>query len=119
MIIMDWKDKLGAAFNIDPEEVAKSAAEEAAANLQESQEIAPAKQNLKIMLDKRNRNGKSVTLIVDYIGSEESLKELAKSLKRECGVGGSARAGEILIQGDFREKIHKILLDKGYRAKVI
>lgn len=117
---MDWKDKLGAAFNIDPEEVAQNAAQERAeADENESMEIEPKKQNLKIMLDKRNRNGKSVTLVVDYIGSESSLKELAKCLKRECGVGGSARAGEILIQGDFREKIYKILLAKGYRAKVI
>lgn len=116
---MDWKDKLGAAFNIDPEQVAKSVLMEQAESCEESQEIAPAKQNLKIMLDKRNRNGKSVTLVVDYLGSEESLKQLAKELKRECGVGGSARAGEILIQGDFREKICKILLSKGYRAKVI
>ncbi|MFI3239353.1 MAG: translation initiation factor [Bacteroidales bacterium] len=116
---MDWKDKLGAAFNIDPEDVVKSATEESENAQDESQEIAHAKQNLKIMLDKRNRNGKSVTLVVDYIGSEVSLKELAKSLKRECGVGGSARAGEILIQGDFRDKIHKILIAKGYRAKII
>lgn len=114
---MDWKEKLGLAFNIDPEAVKNEPAET-------EQDVADAqnyvcKQRLDIMLDKRNRNGKKVTLIVNFDGSEEALKSLAKELKQHCGVGGSARGGEILIQGDFREKILSFLTTKGYKARVI
>ena len=114
METMDWKEKLGLAFNINPEDIK---AEEPVES--ESKEIAPCKQRLDIMLDKRNRNGKKVTLIVNFEGSEDALKNLAKELKQHCGVGGSARGGEILIQGDFREKILAFLKSKGYKARII
>ena len=110
---MDWKEKLGMAFNIDPEKVQNELKDE---KIVEEKQCS---QRLDVMLDKRNRNGKKVTLIVNFNGSEEALKQLAKELKQHCGVGGSARGGEILIQGDFREKILVYLKANGYKARII
>lgn len=110
---MDWKEKLGMAFNIDPASVQNEP------EVEETVEEKQYTQRLDVMLDKRNRNGKKVTLVVNFDGSEEALKQLAKELKQHCGVGGSARGGEILIQGDFREKILAYLKDNGYKARII
>ena len=79
--------------------------------------LPPSKQKLTVYLDRRNRGGKTVTLVKGFIGSEEDLAELGRTLKSRCGTGGSAKDGEILIQGDCRDKVTTILTGMGYGAK--
>jgi len=75
----------------------------------------PEEQILRIRLDTKHRRGKTVTLIDGFIGAQEDLKNLGKELKTFCGTGGSAKEGEIIIQGDVREKVKEYLQKEGYR----
>lgn len=86
---------------------------------QEVQEetLEPEKQNLRVILDSKQRKGKTVTLVQGFVGTEKDLKELAKLLKNKCGVGGSAKDGEIIIQGEIKEKVLAILQEHHYKAK--
>ena len=108
---MDWRDKLNALKTDLPEgeEVKEIITSEPKSKLQ--------KEPLRVEMDKRN--GKPSTLITEFLGTDEELKELAKTLKVKCSSGGSARDGEILIQGDFRVKIADILQNMGYKVKKI
>ena len=83
----------------------------------ETETLAPEKQNLRVTLDSKQRKGKTVTLVQGFVGTEDDLKELAKLLKNKCGVGGSVKDGEIIIQGELKEKILAILRENKYRAK--
>ncbi len=109
----DWKERLNIVYSTNPDFSFDTGEEE------EPETLAPAKQQLRISLDRRHRNGKSVTLITGFVGTADDLKVLAKRLKTRCGVGGSDKDGEILIQGDFRQKVLEILLADGYRARII
>ncbi|MBS7351535.1 MAG: translation initiation factor [Candidatus Limisoma sp.] len=111
----DWKQRLNIVYSTNPDMQFQTVDEE-----QEEETLPPDKQHLRVMLDKRNRKGKEVTLITDFIGTDDDLKDLARTLKTKCGVGGSARGGEILLQGDFRTKVRDLLVTLGYvKTKLI
>ena len=109
----DWKDRLNLVYSTNTdfqyegeEEIDKDT-------------LPAAQQNLRVQLDRKNRGGKVVTLITGFIGSDEDLKELGKMLKMKCGVGGAAKDGEIIVQGDFKQRILELLKKEGYTLCVI
>ena len=107
----DWKARLGVVYSTATDYNYTTEEEESVATL------PPSEQNLRVWLDRKHRGGKQATLIKGFVGSDDDLKELAKLLKTKCGVGGSAKDGEIIIQGDHRDRIIEILAKEGYRAK--
>ncbi|MGM9758568.1 MAG: translation initiation factor [Parabacteroides sp.] len=110
----DWKDRLGVLYSTNPDYQYETRQEE------EEETLAPEKQPLRISLDKRNRGGKTVTLITGFRGSSDDLAALGKLLKTKCGVGGSAKEGEIIVQGDFRNKVLELLQKEGYtKSRII
>jgi translation initiation factor 1 len=107
----DWKERLGVVFSTNPDFSFEHDSED------ETETLLAKKQDLRVTLDKKQRKGKSVTLVTGFIGKDDDLKELGKLLKTKCGVGGTVKDGEILIQGDFRAKVLEILKKEGYKAK--
>lgn len=107
----DWKKRLGVVYSTNPDFRYESESSE------EESTLEPGKQKLTVRIDRRQRAGKQVTLVDGFRGSSEDLAALAKILKTRLGVGGTAKDGEITIQGDFRDKVTELLLSMGYNAK--
>ena len=107
----DWKERLGVVYSTNPDFAYETSA------VEEAETLPPERQKLLVGIDRRNRGGKQVTLVSGFVGREEDLSALAKTLKTRCGVGGAAKDGEILIQGDFRDRVLQLLLAMGYKAK--
>lgn len=107
----DWKKRLGVVYSTSKDfeyDTGQDAEEET---------LPPRKQKLYVSLDRKMRKGKTVTLVEGFTGSENDLKDLGKELKGICGAGGTAKDGEILVQGDFRERITDHLQKQGYGVK--
>lgn len=114
--MQDWKDLLGAAFNMPlPDDNNNEEAQQAPADAVSQQ----GKDMVNIVFEKKGRGGKQATIVTDLHLDDDTLKQLASELKRHCGVGGSARGGEILIQGDARNKVLAFLQGKGFKARII
>ncbi|MDR0332628.1 MAG: translation initiation factor [Dysgonamonadaceae bacterium] len=110
----DWKKRLDIVYSTNPD---YHYSEE---TVLEEETRPKEKQLLRISLDKRNRKGKAVTLITGFIGKDNDLQELGKLLKTKCGVGGSAKEGEIIVQGDHKQKVLEILQKEGYaKSRII
>lgn len=107
----DWKSRLGMVYSTDPDFKFDTDTPSVAVTL------PPERQELRIWLDRKHRGGKTATLVRGFVGSDDDLNELARLLKTRCGVGGSAKEGEIIIQGDHRDRIVEILAKSGYKCK--
>jgi translation initiation factor 1 len=107
----DWKSRLGVVYSTNPDFHYDKDGEP------EQDTLPPQQQNLIVMLDRKKRAGKEVTLIKGFIGSEDDLTELARKLKTKLGTGGSAKDGEIIIQGDFRERVMAWLISEKFKVK--
>lgn len=107
----DWKDRLGVVYSTNKDYKYESD------NVESVETLPPEKQILKVEIDRKHRKGKVVTLVTEFVGTDNDLKELGKTLKTKCGVGGSAKEGTIILQGEWLIKVKTILTDLGYRLK--
>lgn len=105
------KDRVNVVYSTNPHFSYEHSEEE------DESTLPPQQQNLRVMLDRKQRAGKSVTLVTGFVGSTSDLEQLGKLLKTKCGVGGTVKEGQIIIQGDFCEKILQLLITQGYKAK--
>ena len=108
----DWKKREGVVFSTNPDFKYDSTDD-----AEDIQTLPPSKQKLIVAIDRSGRAGKQVTLVKGFVGSGSDLLDLGKKLKTKCGVGGSVKDGEIIIQGDFRDKVVALLQQDGYNAK--
>ena len=104
----DWKDRLNIVFSTNPDFNYETD------NTPDIETIDKKEQKLRVSIEKKGRGGKTVTVIKGFVGNDDDLKELGKLLKTKCGVGGSAKDGEILIQGEFKQRIIDLLKAEGY-----
>ena len=104
----DWKDRLNVVYSTNPDFSYDTGEQEEPETLQKNA------QKLRVRIEKNHRGGKSVTIVSGFTGCEADLKELGKMLKTKCGVGGSAKDGELLVQGEFKEKVVELLKKEGY-----
>ncbi len=104
----DWKDRLGVLYSTNPDYQYQTN------EPQEPDTLAPSAQLLRVGISRRHRAGKEVTVVSGFVGTMPDLEALGKLLKQRCGVGGSVKDGEILIQGDQRDKLVHLLLNLGY-----
>lgn len=107
----DWKKRLGVVYSTNPDFNYNTESDI------EPDTLAPEKQRLTVSIDRSHRGGKQVTLVKGFVGRGDDLSALGKTLKVKCGVGGSAGDGEILLQGDLRDKVVGLLQGMGYNAK--
>lgn len=104
----DWKDRLGVVYSTSADfDYQTNEAEE-------PETLAPAAQVLRVRIEKKGRGGKIATLVSGFVGTSADLADLGRTLKSKCGVGGSVKDGEILVQGDFRERVISLLRSMGY-----
>ena len=104
----DWKDRLNVVYSTNPDFSYDTGEND------EPEALPKNAQKLRVRIEKNHRGGKTVTIVSGFTGSESDLKELGKLLKTKCGVGGSAKDGELLIQGEFKEKVVELLKKEGY-----
>ena len=104
----DWKDRLNIVYSTNPDFQYSTDEKE------ETETLPKQQQKLRVSIEKNRRGGKTVTIVKNFVGSDEDIKELGRLLKTRCGVGGTTKEGEILIQGEFKEKIIEILKKEGY-----
>lgn len=104
----DWKNRLNIVYSTNPEFQYLTDEKE------ENETLHKESQKLRVSIEKHHRGGKTVTLVKNFIGNNDDLKELGRILKTKCGVGGSVKDGEIIIQGEFKEKVIEILKKEGY-----
>lgn len=109
----DWKSRLGMVYSTNPDFQYQTPQE------QTTQTLPPEKQDLRVWRESKGRGGKQVTLVRGFVGTDEDLEKLGRMLKNKCGVGGSVKDGEIVIQGDCRGRVTELLLQAGYKAKKV
>lgn len=105
----DWKERLNVVYSTNPNFQYENEIDE-----EYTETLPKDRQKLRVSIEKKGRGGKTATLVRGFIGTEEDLKELGKLLKTKCGVGGSVKDGEIIIQGELRQRVIELLKAEGY-----